>query len=181
MSNWNNSARRKSNEFIIFEDHVVVKDDRGLEFIVDHKGYQMILEFDRYWFVNQRMNGKEPYVSTKYNGRHIKLHRFLMKPKRGFVVDHINGDVTDNRFCNLRIATEQQNAMNKSIQVNNTSGVKGVHHVKRNNKWVARISYKGERIVLGTFDSFDEAVKARKIAEEKYFGEFNRSMESDRL
>lgn len=174
MSNWDNNARRKSNKFIIFDDHVVVRDDRGFEFIVDHKGYQMILEFDRYWFVNQRMNGKEPYVSTKYNNKHIQLHNFLMNPSDGFVVDHIDGDKTNNRFSNLRIVTEQQNAMNKGIQHNNTSGVKGVHKVKRSGKWQARISYKGKRIVLGTFVNFDDAVKARQEAENFYYGEFNR-------
>lgn len=177
MSNWDNGARRKSNEFIIFGDHVVVKDNRGLEFVVDHEGYRMILDFNRYWYVNQRMGGKEPYVSTKYRNKHIKLHNFLMNPDRGLLVDHIDGDVTNNRFDNLRIVTEQQNSMNKAIQKSNTSGVKGVHMVKRSGKWQARISYKGERIVLGTFEKFEDAVEARRKAEELYFGEFNRSYE----
>ena len=74
----------------------------------------------------------------------------------------------------MRIVTPQQNAFNRAIQTNNTSGHKGVSLVKRNNKWLARIGFNGKRIVLGTFDSYEEAVEARKMAEIKYYGEYSR-------
>lgn len=57
--------------------------------------------------------------------------------------------------------------INKRIQKNNTSGVRGVKQV--HSKWVAQIAVNRKRIWLGTFASFDEAVTARKQAEEKYF------------
>ena len=90
-------------------------------------------------------------------------------------LDHINGDRLDNRVSNLRAATRQQNAMNQKIKVNNTSGFKGVCWSKQKNKWVANITFnKKKNIHLGFFENFDDAVNARKIAEEKYFGEWNR-------
>ena len=55
---------------------------------------------------------------------------------------------------------------------NNTSGVPGVEWMKDKRKWRAAICFKGKRRYLGSFDSFDEAVKARKRAEEELFGKF---------
>ena len=51
----------------------------------------------------------------------------------------------------------------------NTSGVKGVYWIKRRNKWEAAIFFKGEKIYLGYFTSKQDAINARKEAEEKYF------------
>jgi len=50
----------------------------------------------------------------------------------------------------------------------NKSGIPGVHqHV--DGYWIARINFKGKRIYLGYFKEFDDAVKVRKEAEEKYY------------
>ena len=89
------------------------------------------------------------------------------------VPDHINGKRFDNRKCNLRIATRYQNNMNMRLSRNNTSGVKGVNFDKRLQQWRSRIGFNKKTIELGYFDKFEDAVKARKEAEEKYFGEFS--------
>lgn len=52
---------------------------------------------------------------------------------------------------------------------NNTSGHKGVSRHSKLNKWVANISFQGERIYLGLFDELEDAIEARKKAEEIYF------------
>ena len=54
------------------------------------------------------------------------------------------------------------------LSKNNTSGVKGVSFEKRANKWRAYIGFAGEKIRLGYFSSFDEAVLARLSAETLY-------------
>lgn len=61
--------------------------------------------------------------------------------------------------------------LNSKLRVDNTSGIKGVSVVKRKNaiKYQARIGLKNKSIHLGTFDTLEEAIKARKDAEEKYF------------
>lgn len=51
----------------------------------------------------------------------------------------------------------------------NTSGFKGVYWHKRLKKWQGRIQFKGESIHLGYFDNKQDAINARKEAEEKYF------------
>lgn len=171
-----NKQSRKQNRFVIMDDYVIAKDDNDREFLIDIDDYYRLLKFGRYWFVSKRVfNGREEsYVESKANGETIRLHNFIMNPAEGEVVDHINGDTMDNRKQNLRITNEARNAQNRATPRNNTSGVKGVHFNGRMNKWVARIGYFGKRIHLGAFDSFEEAVKARKEAEEKYYGEFNR-------
>lgn len=88
-------------------------------------------------------------------------------------VDHVNHDTTDNRKKNLRIATRSQNMMNRKIYSNNTSGTVGVKQYGTNNKWSADISVNGTRIYLGSFENYDDAVKSRKQAEEKYFGKWS--------
>lgn len=74
---------------------------------------------------------------------------------------------------NLRIVTNQQNNINKCISKNNTSGCTGVYYIKNENKWTAGIGVNNKYIYLGCFDNFEDAFKARKEAEEKYFGEFS--------
>lgn len=91
------------------------------------------------------------------------LHRVLMDPPDGMVVDHINSDTRDNRRHNLQVCTQQVNAMKKDIKT--PSGVRGVSWYPTTQKWVARITIAQRRTHLGYFDEFEDAVVARKQAE----------------
>ena len=90
----------------------------------------------------------------------------------GFEVDHVDRDTTNDRISNLRLATRQQNMMNRSVAVNNKSGVPGVYWNKTRNKWIADIKLNGKHRYLGSFANFDDACNARWAAEKKHFGEF---------
>lgn len=90
-------------------------------------------------------------------------------------LDHVNCDPTDNRFSNLRLATDRQNAGNRKINKNNKSGIKGVHWHKYNRKWVAKIGINGKRKTLGNFDRKEDAAKAYRKAAKEYFGDFART------
>lgn len=57
----------------------------------------------------------------------------------------------------------------KKVRKNNTSGITGVNYIKNIKKWNASIFFKGKKINLGYFKNIDDAIKARKDAEEKYF------------
>jgi len=107
----------------------------------------------------------------------IRLHRLILSIQDNLeldiFVDHINHNLFDNRKVNLRIVDNSHNQMNKIVAKNNTSTVKGVHFDKLINMWIARITINGNRIRLGKFNSFNDAVKARKEAEEKYFGDYS--------
>ena len=98
------------------------------------------------------------------------MHRLIMDIEDINVqVDHFNRNRKDNRKENLKYLSPQHNNWNKGLQKNNESGVTGVRWNKEAQKWIAYIMRKH----LGTFNSFEDAVKARKRAEQKYFGEYS--------
>jgi hypothetical protein len=88
------------------------------------------------------------------------LHRFLMQPSSGLVVDHINGDTLDNRRENLRICTHVENLRKAKVSVRNRTGVKGVSHHRGG--YYAKLS----NTYLGYFPTIEQAAAARREAEE---------------
>ena len=87
-------------------------------------------------------------------------------------VDHIDGDAMNNNVYNLRYATKPQNAVNRGLAKNNTSGYKGVSFYKQSKKWESYIGYKGKKIRLGLFDCKIEAAKAYDKKAYELYGEF---------
>ena len=79
-------------------------------------------------------------------------------------MDHVNGDRADNRWCNLREATQSQNQANTSMRADNISGYKGVCWHKGHRKWTAKIQVSGERRYLGYFDTPERAFIAYMFA-----------------
>ncbi|BAM29118.1 HNH endonuclease [Xanthomonas phage CP1] len=75
-------------------------------------------------------------------------------------LDHINGVRDDNRLCNLRECTIAENAQNRGMRSNNTSGYTGVSWNKRTQRWEAYISVAGKRINLGYYHTPEEAHRA---------------------
>jgi len=94
-------------------------------------------------------------------------------PPLGFEIDHINGDVTDDRIKNLRLVTHAQNTMNNNKRRDNKSGTAGVIRTKEGN-FRAFITIKRAQKNLGTFKTLTAAVSARKTAEKQFFGEYAR-------
>lgn len=68
----------------------------------------------------------------------------------------------------------------KTIRKNNTSGITGVEWVSSKNRWRATISFKGKRYYLGKFEKFEDAVKARKNAEEKLHDTFLKQLDEEK-
>lgn len=91
-------------------------------------------------------------------------------------IDHRNGLESDDRWENLRLATGSQNKANSSRYKNNTSGVTGVvyENGKGRKHWRAILSMNGQKINIGRFMTKEEAIEARREAEQKYHGEFVR-------
>lgn len=86
-------------------------------------------------------------------------------------VDHINRQKADNRIVNLRIATKQQNGVNRGAQKNSISGIKGV--TPHGSGWRAKITVNDKPYSLGTYRTKNEAHVAYTIAEKRFFGEFS--------
>jgi hypothetical protein len=114
------------------------------------------------------------YIQTGIKGRYYKNHRLIFMMHHGYCpeyIDHVNGNKLDNRIENLRAATHSENLYNRKLQSNNLSGVKGVSWDKSSKKWKARISVDGKDLLLGKFDSIEEARDTVNEARKKH-GEF---------
>lgn len=108
------------------------------------------------------------YASTKSAKGQYLMHNVIMGD---LLIDHINRDKLDNRKNNLRRVTHHENQINrKDLNSNNTSGVRGVSWYKSYSKWEASIKVHYKKIKLGYFDTIDEAARARRRAELKYWG-----------
>lgn len=122
-----------------------------------------------------RTDNKNGYyrVSVDYNKYFV--HRICFAHYHGWwpnEVDHKDRVTTHNWIDNLRPATHSQNIVNGKIRSTNKSGVTGVIWFHRTSKWVASITVDYCNIHLGYFVLKDDAIKARKQAEMKYFGSF---------
>jgi hypothetical protein len=116
--------------------------------------------------------------------RSISAHRlayYMSYGKLPKVIDHANGNGSDNRIENLREATHQQNRMNARVRIDNASKVTGVYYRKDCDKWRAEICKDGNRTHLGFFKTKEEAIEARKEAEDELFGEFSSSNRSEEV
>lgn len=95
-----------------------------------------------------------------------------MATPEGMFVDHINGDATDCRRENMRLANRAENGWNRGPNANNASGYKGVFWNSKLQKWHAAIKVNGKNRSLGQFASAEEAAKVYDAAAREHFGEF---------
>ena len=124
------------------------------------------LGFNGYWYVN-------------VGGHRLLVHRVVWLLRTGAWpesnLDHIDGDIWNNRFDNLRLASASQNGANSRTPVTNRSGAKGVSWNARLGKWHAYIGVRRKRLHLGFFEDFDAASAAYRTAAIKHHGEFARA------
>lgn len=118
------------------------------------------------------------YRSVRSLGKNYPEHQLVWAlhygewPDPSRVIDHINGDKSDNSISNLRLATITQNAANSKRRAVNTSGFKGVCWHKRDKVWLAHIGVNGKNLHLGTFTSKERAFEAYRDAAVRHFGEY---------
>lgn len=108
-------------------------------------------------------NGREGYPRTCLNGKFLNIHILVAesflgyKPKKGYVIDHIDGSRDNNNLNNLRIITHRQNV---SVRKNKSSKYVGVCWDKYYGKWKSAIQINGKIKNLGRYDCELSAHKA---------------------
>lgn len=114
----------------------------------------------------------EGYIRLTVGQRSLYAHRvaFALYHEKwpSGVIDHINGNRTDNRIANLRDVTRCDNVRNCRLSATNKSGFTGVRFIEKRNKWRSEIRVFDKRYFLGEFLAFDDAVSARKLANKKF-------------
>lgn len=109
------------------------------------------------------------YYGVWIDGQKQYLHRVIMQPPPGLVVDHINGDTTDNRRINLRMCKNVVNSCNTKKQVNGvTSKYKGVSFYKRDGTWEVNVA--GE--YFGRYATERRAAEVYNSRAKAIFGEY---------
>jgi len=150
----------------------------GLYATVDAQDYERLSQYKWAAHFNQRSNIIYAARSSYYyeNGRRrrrtILMHREIMNPPEGMVIDHINSNGLNNRRCNMRTCTQAQNIQNCRPRTDGKSRFIGVF--PHQDKWKATIACNGERFYLGTFDDEVEAARARDRKAVELFGKFAR-------
>lgn len=111
------------------------------------------------------------YIVTSIDGVNYKVHRLIWLYIYGIwpegVLDHIDGNTSNNILCNLRDVSQMVNGTNRNkLNKNNTSGFAGVY--KDKTKWAAELIYMGEKFRLGNYVTPEEAHESRIAFIEEY-------------
>jgi hypothetical protein len=152
--------------------------EQGVYTIVDPDVYYEKCQYN--WFIS---SGTKAYAARtiKIGPRKISrslLHREIVKPRKGKLVDHRDNNSLNNLRSNLRQATRSQNTINRPKRQNTSSRYNGVSWYKERKKWRVAIRYmkNGRPIIkhIGYFDDEIDAARAYDCAALKYHGEFAR-------
>jgi hypothetical protein len=161
---------KKYNEYYIEDDCVHVKmsncDDYMLCDIEDWNKLKCYC-----WSSNQYN-----YATAYHDGVNILIfHREIFNlENQDIQVDHISGKRLDNRKCNLRLCSNQENSFNKFKNSNNTSGYKGVYFDKERNKWRSVIQINGKSVKSPKrYNTPEEAFEWYRIKSDEYFKTFS--------
>lgn len=152
------------NEIVINDEYaeIILRDKRGNETGRAKIDIEDVERAKKYkWHAKRGCNTQ--YVTAHINEKEkILLHRYVLNYAGDLDIDHINHNGLDNRKSNLRIVSHSLNMSNQYREY------KGVRLVPSGN-YQAIAMKDGKLVYLGTFSSFDEALKARKEYEEKLF------------
>lgn len=159
----------------------------GFLFMQPIKGYENLYLINKNGevFSIRRKKMLKPYLSFKFKGLYYysfvftsngnRKNHTLPNPLNLSLVDHINGNTTDNRIENLRWCNRSQNRINSKKTTGKTSKYRGVSWDKQHKKWKVQGRIDGKVVRLGSFNSELEASEIYDKYAKKYHGEFARN------
>ena len=112
---------------------------------------------------------KKGYLIIGFGNQSYRAHKLAWLYVYGYLpelqIDHIDRNKLNNAISNLREVTNTENHHNMGVQSNNKSGCSGVIFNKQNKKWRSYIKCDKKQIELGSFDTYENAIRARHLAE----------------
>lgn len=132
---------------------------RGLFAKVDRDDFEPLMK--HLWCANRNPQGTWCYAvrAVRLDGKRdyaLGMHNAIMKPSKGQLVDHINGNGLDNRRCNLRVCSPMQNAWNRRGK----SPSRGFFFDKKRKRYRASIMVAGKSYSLGSYKCPEDAALA---------------------
>lgn len=165
MSKEKGSHANEEMNVSFFGNFAVMSSDKVAGILVDKEIAEKVA--NRRWCIDSA-----GYPLANIQGEQVRLFDCVMalngyeKPN-GCYVDHINQDKLDNRLINLRFVSPTESSRNMPMRNDNTSGFTGVSRNKKGT-YRAYITVNKKRIDIGTYRTIEEAVKARREAENRY-------------
>ena len=117
------------------------------------------------------------YKKVRINKKAFYVHQLVFLMQHGYIpdlIDHIDGDPSNNKIDNLRQANKTENSYNSKMRVDNTSGHKSVVWHKGANKWMVQLQLEKKSKYFGVFDDFDFACLVADEARRLYHGDHAR-------
>tara|TARA_R100001509_G_scaffold106669_2_gene63267 strand:- start:2311 stop:3336 length:1026 start_codon:yes stop_codon:yes gene_type:complete len=193
-----NDRQEAKNQCIVKKFYIEYKGSK-YEIFIDEEDYGLVSQYNwslsktgrkkrdgvgEIFYVNTKIPrpDKPRYVYTFPNGKQrtyvakdtLSIHRLIMNPEKGQVVDHINGNTLDNRKHNLRCCSYQGNSANSIGRHKTKSKYKGVSPCRgKTNPWAAMIRKDGKTVNLGSYNTEEDAAMAYDIAAIEIHGEFS--------
>lgn len=148
----------------------MVKTGTKVHILVDKADEPLVNEYR--WFIHTAPSGGK-YVRGYHKGSanrntRVYMHQLIMGRRRGYVIDHVNGNSLDNRRSNLRFCTRQQNAFNRLAK----SGHRGITWNKQYQRWVARIQHQGRAHFIGKYTELQHGIIAYNAVAKVLYGEY---------
>lgn len=153
----------KKNEIILCDDYAIIKIHNKLlgdfDCLVDKEDLKILSQY--YWTLkyDKRHPNLVGYVETHPNKKRLFIHRFLMNPPSGMVVDHINGNTLDNRKNNLKVCTQGCNCKNQTKS-------KNIYYNKRDDLYIVGFNINRKMKYLCYTRDLEEAQKYANFGRE---------------
>ena len=132
------NSKKENNESFAY---LTLKDGRKTKVDSD-----ITMEFEK-----KAVSYRSRYIAFYIDCKRVSLHRYIMKAKKGEIVDHINGDKSDNRRINLRITTNSANLHNIHNFKKNESGYRNVNSDRQNRYWRPSLYSQGKYLFRQRF------------------------------
>lgn len=172
ISERNTQYSTKVNKFEVVGNKAYLYDIKNNKCIIDLEDYNIVnkwywrMDDKGYWITNAK-------IKDNIDKSTLRLHQEIAKIKYGeydtkeLFPDHLDRDKSHNTKENLILKTNAENMRNRSLSKANKTGKTGVYE-RANGRYAARIMVLYKDIDLGVYNTFEEAVEARKQAEIEY-------------
>lgn len=153
--------RKNTNKYVVKDDCIEIVTTKGEVILIDKSDEAIARKYT--WHIDSK-----GYAQAHSNKTYVRLHRLLLNPPKGLVVDHINHNKLDNRRANIRVVTNQMNLFNLIEGKNNKSGKVGVYYNKQCQKWCSQITLNRKVVSSKLFASKEDAIRNRIELENQY-------------